>query len=120
MFEISVRGKFSAAHFVRGYKGDCASGHGHTYRVEVTVIKKKLDKIGFAYDFKKLEKRLNTILKELDHTNLNQLPFFRKRNPTAEWLGLYIFKKLKKIIGDVALKSVTIWEGDDNKAVYTP
>lgn len=118
MFKITVEGRFSAAHFVRGYKGDCASGHGHTFRVEATILKGELSRLGFAYDFRKLKKHLDKILVSLDHKNLNRLPFFKKRNPTAEWLAYLIFKAMRNLIKGAVLESVAVWEGEENKAVY--
>ncbi len=116
MFEISVQGSFSAAHQVRGYKGDCGSVHGHTYRIEVKVEFGKLDKLGMAMDFRKIKRVLNKILCDLDHKNLNTLPFFKKHNATAEWIAVYIFQEVKKKIKNI--KSVTVWEGIESAATY--
>lgn len=118
MFKIAVKGKFSAAHYVRGYKGDCAGGHGHNFEVEVTVAREKLDHLGIAIDFRILKRRLGKVLKTLDHKNLNQLAFFRRRNPTAEMIACYIHDKLKQSIKDGSLESVAVWEGDESRAVY--
>lgn len=116
MFELSVTGSFSAAHRVKGYKGDCAGMHGHTYKIEVKVGVKKLDKIGMAIDFRKLKRILKRILAELDHKNLNNLPFFKKHNATAEWLAIYIYQEMKKKIKNI--KSITVWEGNENSVSY--
>jgi 6-pyruvoyltetrahydropterin/6-carboxytetrahydropterin synthase len=116
MFELSVEGTFSAAHQVRGYPGDCAGVHGHTYTVEVKVRMRKLDKLGMAMDFRRLKVALNKILKELDHKNLNKLSFFKNHNATAEWIAVFIYKKMQKKIKMV--HSVTIWEGPDTSVAY--
>ena len=116
MFDLSVEGHFSAAHQVRGYPGDCASIHGHTYRVKIILKVKKLDDIGMAIDFRKVKKILDQILSELDHTNLNDLDFFKKNNATAEYIAKYIFQEMKNKIDKV--KSVTIWEGHNSSVTY--
>jgi 6-pyruvoyltetrahydropterin/6-carboxytetrahydropterin synthase len=116
MFEIKVQGIFSAAHHVRGYQGDCAGDHGHTYRIEVGTRVGKLDKIGMAVDFRVVKNELKKILARLDHQNLNKLPFFRKNNATAEWIARFIFRELKKKIKSVY--SVTVWEGYENAVTY--
>ncbi|MEO0162603.1 MAG: 6-carboxytetrahydropterin synthase QueD [candidate division WOR-3 bacterium] len=116
MFEISVQGNFSAAHRVKGYKGDCAGVHGHTYRIEVRVGVGKLDKLGMAIDFRRVKKTLKNILAKLDHKNLNNLAFFRKHNATAEWIAVYIYQEMKKKIKKI--KSVTVWEGMENSVTY--
>ncbi|MEO0185563.1 MAG: 6-carboxytetrahydropterin synthase QueD [candidate division WOR-3 bacterium] len=116
MFEISVQGSFSAAHRVRGYKGDCSGVHGHTYKIEVKVEVEKLDKLGLAMDFRKVKNILKNILARLDHKNLNNLQFFKKHNATAEWIAVYIYNEMKKKIKNI--KSVTVWEGLENSVSY--
>lgn len=116
MFELSVEGYFSAAHQVKGYPGDCADIHGHTYKVTVKVGAGKLDKIGMAVDFRSIKKQLDGILKGLDHKNLNSLPFFEEHNATAEYVAKYVFDQMKKHIHDVI--TVTVWEGPDYSVTY--
>ncbi len=116
MFEITVRGTFSAAHHVRGYRGDCAGEHGHTYQVEVTVSVEKLDRIGLAVDFRKVKNILKAIMKKLDHQNLNRLAFFKQHNATAEWVAVYLHTELKKKMKGI--HSVCVWEGDENSVTY--
>lgn len=117
MFEISVQGSFSAAHQVKGYKGDCADMHGHTYKVEIKIRIEELDKLGMAMDFRKVKLVLKKILSELDHKNLNNLPFFKRRNATAEWVAVYIYQHMKEKIKKI--KSVTVWEGYENSVTYS-
>lgn len=116
MFELSVETTFSAAHQVKGYSGDCAGVHGHTYRVKARVKVRKLDKIGMAMDFRNLRTELDKTVTMLDHTHLNALPFFKKHNATAEWIAVFIYKRLKKKIKKIV--SVTVWEGSENAATY--
>ncbi len=116
MFELSIETTFSAAHQVKGYPGDCAGVHGHTYRIQARVKVTKLDKLGMATDFRYLQQELDSIVKHLDHTNLNALPFFKKHNATAEWIAVFIYKQLKKKVRKI--HSVTVWEGSENAATY--
>ncbi len=116
MFELSVQDSFSAAHRVKGYKGDCAGIHGHTYRIEARIKVGKLDKIGMAMDFHKIKAQLDSILKRLDHKSLNDLTFFKKHNATAEWIAVYIFREMKKKTRSV--HSITVWEGLANSVTY--
>jgi len=116
MFELSVEGNFSAAHQVKGYSGDCAGLHGHTYKIQVKVKVGKLDRLGMAMDFKRIKKELEKILKGLDHKNLNRIGFFKKHNATAEWVAVYIYQAMRKKIK--AVKSVTVWEGPHSAVEY--
>ncbi len=116
MFELSVKSSFSAAHQVKGYPGDCAGIHGHTYKVSVKVKIKTLDKIGLAIDFKHIKRALSKIIRGLDHKNLNKLPFFNKHNATAEWVAVYVYNEMKKKIKTVA--SITVCEGVNYSVTY--
>ncbi|MGB7053687.1 MAG: 6-carboxytetrahydropterin synthase QueD [bacterium] len=118
MFELSVEGYFSAAHQVKGYSGDCADLHGHTYKVRVRVRVEKLDKLGMAVDFRSIKKHLDGLLDGLDHKNLNTMPFFEKHNATAEYVAKYFYDKMKEEIDNIA--SVTVWEGPNYSVTYSP
>jgi 6-pyruvoyltetrahydropterin/6-carboxytetrahydropterin synthase len=118
MFELTVEGSFSAAHQVKGYPGDCAGLHGHTYKIQVKVGVGKLDRLGMGIDFRKLRNVLEKILKGLDHKNLNRISFFKKHNATAEYVAKYIFDQMKKKIGSIS--AVTVWEGPDYSVTYRP
>ena len=118
MFELSVEGYFSAAHQVKGYSGDCADLHGHTYKVRVRVRVEKLDKLGMAVDFRSIKKHLDELLDGLDHKNLNTMPFFEKHSATAEYVAKYFYDKMKEEIDNIA--SVTVWEGPNYSVTYSP
>ena len=55
MYSIKIEAYFSAAHYLRGYRGKCEELHGHNWKVEVTVEAEKPDKIGMGLDFKYLK-----------------------------------------------------------------
>ncbi len=120
MYEIYIKRNFSAAHKLYGYEGDCSKLHGHNWKVTVFVQSKKVDDIGISIDFKKLKAQLDDILKELDHSDLNKIEVFKKRNPTSENIAEYIYKKLVKKIKtkDIKLAKVIISESDNSGAAY--
>jgi len=122
MFELNVRKEFSAAHRLRGYQGKCESLHGHNWGVEVFVSSRKLNKIGIVADFRDIKGCLNEILEGLDHSYLNELPYFKKHNPTSENIAKYIFDKFKPrmVKLKVNLRKVTVWESDNANASYSP
>jgi 6-pyruvoyltetrahydropterin/6-carboxytetrahydropterin synthase len=117
MFELSVEGYFSAAHQVKGYAGDCADVHGHTYKVRVKAGVKNLDELGMGIDFRKMKNTLDEVLSDLDHKNLNNIPFFDKNNATAEYVAKYFFDKMKQIIPEIT--AVTVWEGPIYSVTYS-
>lgn len=120
MYELLIKSDFSGAHNLRGYKGQCEELHGHNWKVEARFSKSCLNDIGIAEDFKILKKKLNAILEKLDHSYLNKLPFFKKKNPSAENIAKYIFDKLESSFRKKGLlvKSVSVWESDTSCATY--
>jgi len=81
---------FDSAHKLEGYKGKCASTHGHTWKMELDIFgdKKFKDKVGILIDFGIVKK----LKEELDHKYLNDVI---KMNPTAENLSEWIYNRLK-------------------------
>ena len=119
MYKIKVISCFSAAHFLRNYRGKCESLHGHNWKVEVEISRKKLNSLGLVMDFKELKEKLNKVLENLDHKVLNEIDYFKERNPTSEEIAFYIFSQLKKILPqDCQLVKVSVWEKDDSCAIY--
>ena len=90
MFEVRVTADFAAAHFLKDYNGKCENLHGHNYKVYAHVKGPKLNEGGMLLDFTKLKEALRTVCKQLDHTNLNDLPVF-DQNPSAERIAMYIY-----------------------------
>ena len=120
MYNLRIRGSFSAAHQLSGYQGKCESLHGHNWNVELNVSGADLDAIGLLIDFKELKKILGGILEEFDHKLINTLDAFREINPSSENLAKYIFNRVKaKLPGKVKVESVSVWESDTAGAEYT-
>lgn len=117
MFSVKIEESFSAAHNLRGYKGNCEELHGHNWKVEVVVAKSSLDKAGMVMDFRYLRSELNNILEKMDHKYLNAITYFKKVNPTSENIAKYIFDILKLKVKN--LKSVTVWESSTSSATYS-
>ncbi|AMQ19342.1 6-pyruvoyl trahydropterin synthase family protein [Thermococcus peptonophilus] len=105
---VVERFKFEAAHAVI-INGQAEEIHGHTFRLEVVV--EGPIKSGYIMDFLELRAIVESIIKELDHRNLNVL----FENPTTENITLWIAEKVqKKLPEDVKLKRIVLWEGDEN------
>jgi 6-pyruvoyltetrahydropterin/6-carboxytetrahydropterin synthase len=116
VYSIKVEAIFSAAHSLRGYKGKCESLHGHNWKVEVELRRAALDPCGMVIDFTVVKKKLKKQLEILDHTHLNQIPYFKKVNPTSENIAHYLFDALNKQLSCVY--SVTVWESEHSAATY--
>ncbi|MDD5065586.1 MAG: 6-carboxytetrahydropterin synthase QueD [bacterium] len=121
MYELIIHDYFSSAHNLQGYKGKCENLHGHNWKVEVVIGCRKLNAIGMAVDFKILKKYLKSVLDLLDHKYLNEIPYFRKKNPSAENIAEFIYLRLQKplkSIKNITLKKVITWEGQNSGASF--
>jgi 6-pyruvoyltetrahydropterin/6-carboxytetrahydropterin synthase len=121
MYVIKILSHFSGAHRLRNLHGKCEGLHGHNWKVEVSVAARRLNKEGIVMDFQLLKKKVEKILTSLDHTFLNDLPYFSKREPSSENIAKYIFDRLKaELKGHPAiLKEVTAWESETSSATYS-
>ena len=90
MFTLSIKDSFSSAHFLNGYDGKCRELHGHTFKVELSVVHNELDQIGMVADFSFLKRELSNLLAQLDHRCLNDVSYFQKVNPTSENIARYV------------------------------
>lgn len=123
MYEIFVRTHFSAAHYLRNYPGQCEHLHGHNWSVEVAVRAERLNEIDVGIDFRDLKRVVNSVLDELDHTNINEHPAFQASNPSSELLARYIYRRVSEgleafdgvevarvTVGETPQTGVTYWE----------
>lgn len=126
MFDITVTTQFSAAHQIPGYPGACARLHGHNWKIEVTIRALTLDHLGMALDYHQAEQMLFPIISELDHTNLNDHPFFSGRTTTSENVAFFIHSRMKQALGNdlqaknrkLSLMAVTVYETDIYRTTY--
>lgn len=123
MFEVRVEAEFAAAHFLKDYHGKCENLHGHNYAVFAHAHGDELDEGGMLIDFSLLKKSLRLICKELDHTNLNDMPSFYQ-NPSAERIAYYIFSRLESELAKEDEKAasylyaVDVYETPTSRARY--
>lgn len=104
MYEVRVTADFAAAHFLRDYHGKCENLHGHNYKVYAHVSGSELDAGGMLLDFSVLKSALKKVCALLDHTNLNDNPYF-DQNPSAERIARFIYEKLVEEIPELKLES---------------
>ncbi len=120
MYSVKVEGHFSAAHNLREYKGKCEELHGHNFRVEALFQGEEIGPEGMLIDFAILKRHLRQILADLDHKYINEIPFFRERASSSEYLALYVHDRLRKLVAQdgVTVREVRVWESDNAYAAY--
>jgi 6-pyruvoyltetrahydropterin/6-carboxytetrahydropterin synthase len=113
---------FDAAHFLPNHKGKCANMHGHTYRMEVTVVRDngKLSNEGsdegMVIDFADLKTLVKAeVIDRMDHKVLNDVLPFRT---TAENIVAHIFQVLTDKLQSrgVIVDRIKLWETPDSYA----
>jgi len=121
MYELFIKTHFSAAHHLRNYQGKCANQHGHNWQVEVYCACSELDAVGMGIDFVVLKAEVNSLIDTLDHTDLNDIDYFKEHNPTSENLAKFLFDRLSAKLNDnrVRISKVTVFETETCGASYS-
>ena len=118
MYEVRVESSFAAAHRLVHYNGKCERLHGHNYRVRLWAKGDSLGEGGMLADFGKLKKALAEVLEILDHSDLNQIPFFND-DPSAERIARYIYDLIVRAHADMPISAVDVFETDTSMARFT-
>ena len=115
LYEVKIVTDFAAAHQLRNFRGKCENLHGHNWKVEVVLRGYHLDESGVLVDFGEVKQVTRSILTELDHRYLNDLPFFQNRNPSSENIAHYLFERLGEHFDKEGrwLHRVSAWESAD-------
>jgi 6-pyruvoyl-tetrahydropterin synthase len=95
LFIVEVRDHIMIAHSFRGAVfGPAQALHGATFVVDAAFIADALDSNGIVVDIGRALDVLKEILKPLNYKNLDDVPEFKGKNTTTEFLTKYIFDRL--------------------------
>jgi 6-pyruvoyltetrahydropterin/6-carboxytetrahydropterin synthase len=119
MFELVLQVGFAAAHNLRGYHGNCEKLHGHNWQLDIYLRSNGLDDQGMVLDFKLAKQHLKPVLEQLDHQYLNDIDYFREKNPTTENIAQYVAQQLAvRLPKGIRVDRVTAWESEHCGATY--
>ena len=103
--------------------GKCSNPnyHGHNYNLEVEFEGEVDPETGFVIDMKLLKKIIfEQVTSYLDHKNLNiQIEEFKELNPTAEFIAVVIWNRLRTHISAHLKMKVTLFETERNSVEYS-
>jgi 6-pyruvoyltetrahydropterin/6-carboxytetrahydropterin synthase len=103
MYTVCVRSHMMVAHSFRGELfGPAQRLHGATYVVDVELRRAELGPEGVVVDIGRASQALDSVLKEMNFTNLDEDPAFLGRNTTTEFLARSIFERLHVLITEGA------------------
>ena len=121
MYEVLVEKKFSSAHFLRNYKGKDEPLHGHNWKVRVRFEGKKLaEPEEYLVDFAEVSEALDKIIGKIDYKNINDVPPFDRKNPSAENIAQWIHSEFARLSFSLKPSSVTVWETEGCAASFSP
>jgi 6-pyruvoyl-tetrahydropterin synthase len=91
LFTVEVRDHIMIAHSFRGAVfGPAQALHGATFVVDAAFVAETLDGNGIVIDIGRAHDALNAVLAPLNYRNLDDLPEFKGRNTTTEFLAKHI------------------------------
>lgn len=131
VFYVSRKETFSAGHRLVNPKlseeenwqlfGKCTNpnGHGHNYRVKITLRGKQDPKTAMVMHLSKVKELLKSVLEPLDHKNLHMdIDFFKINMSTTENTARYIWNEMDKVLPNGILYEVKVSSTDNNTFVY--
>jgi 6-pyruvoyl-tetrahydropterin synthase len=98
LFTVEVRDHIMIAHSFRGAVfGPAQALHGATFVIDAAFIAEALDSNGIVIDIGRAHDALKAILSPLNYRNLDDIPDFKGRNTTTEFLAKHIYDGLAVI-----------------------
>jgi 6-pyruvoyltetrahydropterin/6-carboxytetrahydropterin synthase len=95
MYSVTVRDHVMIAHSFKGdVFGPAQRLHGATYVVDVQFRRPSLDADGIVVDIGRASDTLKAVLGELNYRNLDEVPEFKGKNTTTEFVAKVIFDRL--------------------------
>jgi 6-pyruvoyl-tetrahydropterin synthase len=95
VFAVEVRDHIMIAHSFRGAVfGPAQALHGATFVVDACFIADTLDANGIVIDIGKAHAALKAVLGPLNYKNLDDVPAFKGKNTTTEFLARHIYDTL--------------------------
>jgi len=95
LFTVEVRDHIMIAHSFRGSVfGPARALHGATFVIDAAFIADALDANGIVIDIARAHDALKAMLSPLNYRNLDDIPEFKGRNTTTEFLAKHIYDGL--------------------------
>ena len=99
MYSVCVRDHLMIAHSFRGEVfGPAQRLHGATFVVDVEFRRPDVDADGIVVDIGRATEALRAVLADMNYRNLDEVPAFKGRNTTTEFLARAIFDAMASAI----------------------
>lgn len=104
MYAVEVRSHIMIAHSFKGdLFGPAQRLHGATFVIDVAFFRQELTVDGVVVDIGRAQAALDTTLAPLAYRNLDELPQFKGRQTTTEFLSRHIFLQMAEAARSGAL-----------------
>ena len=120
---VRCHATFEAAHHLVDYVGGPEPVHGHSWKIEVALGVGALGAYDLSVDFVPTEAFVKELASRLQNRDLNTVPPFDRKNPSAENVALWVADEIRSaglLTAGVRLEEVTVWEGTRNHVTYRP
>lgn len=98
MYALEVRDHIMIAHSLPGeFFGPAQKMHGATFVVDVAFFRETLGEHNVVVDIGRASEVLSAVLKEINYANLDEVPVFKGKLTTTEFLCRYIFDEMAKV-----------------------
>jgi 6-pyruvoyltetrahydropterin/6-carboxytetrahydropterin synthase len=99
MYSVLVRDHVMIAHSFSGAVfGPAQRLHGATFIVDVEFRRTALDPDGIVVDIGRASEVLKAVLAPVNFQNLDEVPEFKGRNTTTEFMARYVFDNIAQAI----------------------
>jgi 6-pyruvoyltetrahydropterin/6-carboxytetrahydropterin synthase len=114
---VRCHATFEAAHHLVEYVGGPEPVHGHSWKIEIALSVDRLGPYDLSVDFVPAEAFVKDLASRLHNRDLNAVPPFTEKNPSAENVALWVAGEIATsgLLKDgTTLDEVTVWEGPRN------
>ncbi|NRB61316.1 MAG: 6-carboxytetrahydropterin synthase [Winogradskyella sp.] len=117
MYTVKVRNSIMIAHSLPNpFFGPAQHMHGATYVVDVTFKSKNLDEHNVVIDIGKAKSVTAEVLKTLNYKNLDELPEFKGKLTTTEFVAKHIHDRVKDQVNAFFNGKISVCLGETHDA----
>jgi 6-pyruvoyltetrahydropterin/6-carboxytetrahydropterin synthase len=90
-------------------------GHGHNYKLELTISGKPDSTTGMIIPHSELDGKVKDLLNDISYKHLdNEVPYFKDKISSGENIVKYLWDQLDARIGGKMLYHLKLWETNNN------
>lgn len=117
MYTVKVRNSIMIAHSLpNAFFGPAQNMHGATYVVDVTFSSENLDPHNVVIDIGKAKEVTSNVLNHLNYKNLDELPQFKDKLTTTEFMAKYIHDAIKEKVSNFFNGQISVCLGETHDA----